>query len=602
MRGIFFFWLVLLGSLAFMPQLAFASPMVARIEQTQATLTLLPDPPTVGTVHAVLQLQGVRARDTVNVHFSTSMPTMSMNGASGIARSLGDGRYGFDLPLQAAVPWSLTVQLSGAVAGQATYQFAVASGRTSASSAVGSMPGMSGPGDPTAWRTATFVLIGVILVGALVLRRDRRTVTIALVVGVALVVVVVAIAQSRYGSPAIDMTSMQSAAGSAPVPVTLATVGRDDSARTSISAPANIAPYLTQSIVARAPGLLTDLSAYTGDRLRAGQVVAHLSEPELQSDAQAAAADAEAARIEALQHAPNGVIVATNDAAAAQADVAAKARQDNYWSNELGRERELLAQGAVSQREYEDEAAQAQAARSAYRASQDALNSARTRIGDAHATVERAQAQAQSASATAQSRGTMASYTTIVVPNDSVVMKRLVDPGVYVQVGTPVLQVAVVDRLRVQAQVAQRDLSSVHIGTPIVVTLDSGASLHGAVSSISPVVDPQTHTATVEAIVSNAGDRYQPGGFAHIILRAGRRLRSNAFSVPSTAVVGGANTAIWIDVAGTAHRVPVTVLSDDGVTAEVTGAISSGTRAVVVGASALEEGQAIVEAGEAPVP
>lgn len=567
--------------------------MIERIGGTQAILTIQPDPPTVGNVHSMLQLLGVRSRTALAVRFSTAMPSMAMTGPSGSAKALGNGRYAFDLPLQMAAPWALTIQLSGAVNGSATYQFVVASSPGSGS--VTAMPGMASSGDPTAWRTATFVLIGVILVGVLVRRRDRRPGIIAFVATVALIVFGLALVQARYASPAMDATSMQIAGGSAPIPVTLALIG-SESGSAPIAAPASVEPYLTQNIVARAPGLLRDLSAYVGDRLSAGTVVAHLDEPELQSAAQAAAADAEAARIEAMHHAPNGVVIAQNDAAAAAADAASKAKQYTYWKNEIHREGELYDQGAVSRREYEDETAQAAAASAAYRASQATLDSAQTRIGDAHASVEMAQAQAARANANAQAQSITAGYTAVVVPDDSVVVKRLVDPGVYVQPGTPILQVAVIDRLRVQAQVAQSDLSRIGVGTPITVTFDDARTLQGRISSISPVVDPTTHTAIAEAIVPNPGGKYQPGGFAHAILNGRQSARRNSFSIPSTAIVGGATTAIWTDQNGTAHRVAITVLSDDGTTAQITGPVHRGSRVVATGASSLEEGQAIAEA------
>jgi HlyD family secretion protein len=593
MRTTRFFWIILLSYLAIAPQLALAAPMIEQIGRTEAILTMQPDPPMIGSVHATLQLSGVGSQDAMAVRFSTVMPSMAMNGPSGSAKALGNGRYVFDLPLQMAAPWTLTIQLSGAINGSAMYPFVVAS--PSGSGSTTQMPGMSA-GDPTAWRIATFALVGVILVGALVLRRDRRPGVIALVTIVALIVFGLALVQARFASPAMDMASMQSAAGSAPAPVTLAIIERNESGGATIAAPASVEPYLTQNIVARAPGLLRDLSAYAGDRLLAGTVVAHLDEPELQSAAQAAAADAEAARIEAMHHAPNRVVIAQNDANAAAADAASKAQQYKYWENEVHRESELYAQGAVSRREYEDEAAQAAVASAAYRASQATLDSAQTRIGDAHASVEMAQAQAARASANAQAQNITAGYTTVVAPDDSVVVKRLVDPGVYVQSGTPILQVAVIDRLRVQAQVAQRDLPDVGVGTPITVTFDDGRTLQGHISSISPVVDPSTHTGLAEAIVPNPGGKYQPGGFAHAILHGRQNARVNSFSVPSTAIVGGASTAVWIDEAGTAHRVSVTVLSDDGTTAQIAGALHRGLRVVAIGASNLEEGQAITEA------
>jgi RND family efflux transporter MFP subunit len=403
---------------------------------------------------------------------------------------------------------------------------------------------------------------------------------------------------------------MSQAQGNAPTPVTLATVGGNPDS-TTIAAPANVQPYLTQNIVARASGLLTDLSAYTGDRISAGQVVAHLDEPELRNNAQAAQAAAQAAQIEAVHHAPNGVLIARNDAraaqsdwAAAQADVVARAQQVSYWRNEIVRERELLSQGAVSQREYQDEVAQAAAARSAFRAAQEKaaatraqVASAQTRMSDAQATVAIAHAQASQATAAAQAQNITAGYTSVIVPDEAVVTKRLVDPGVYVQAGTPILQVAVIDRLRVQAQVAQSDIARVRVGAPIDVQFEGDQTLHGTISSMSPVADPTTHTAIAEAIVTNPGSRMQPGGFVHVVIHAQGRNPDNTFSVPSASIVGGESSAVWISADGIAHRTPVSVISDDGTIAQVRGnGLQPGMRVVVAGAQSLEEGQQITGA------
>jgi HlyD family secretion protein len=403
---------------------------------------------------------------------------------------------------------------------------------------------------------------------------------IALVAIAAVVVVILAAAQARFGSSAMDIASMQSAGGVASVPVTFATV-RDARSTIAIEAPADVAPYLTQNIVTRVPGLLTELSAYTGDRLRAGEAVARLQEPELQSDAEAAAAQAQAAQY--------GVVMAHHDEMIARADLAAKAEQKRYWDGEIAREKTLLQQGAVSRREFDDERAQTVAAQSAYEAAQ-------MKLASTGAAVDSARAQAAGASATAASRSTEAGYASVIVPDDSVVVKRLVDPGVYVQAGTPILQVAVIDRVRVAAQVAQGDLVNLRVGTPADVVARNGSTLRGRVTSLSPVADPQTHTALAEIVVTNDGNALVPGGFVHVILHARTARAARGFVVPSGAVTGGSQPAVWIDQRGSAHRVPVSLLSDDGATAAVVGDLRTGMRVVATGAANLEEGQAIAAA------
>ena len=600
--------------LALLAAPSLAGPITAPVGSGTATIVVSPDPPQVGSNTVTVMLSGTSPQTLAqtSVRFATVMPSMNMTGPSGIAtRVAGQANtWRFAVAFGMAAPWALRVQFAGGVNGAINANLTVGqaavnptaikqSGSMSGASMRGTGPqqGMSGmspapsggsmagmnmsSGDASAWRNATFALIAVIVIGALVLWRNRRPVTIAMVVIVGLIIVGIAFAQSRSGSPSMDMASMQTAHGSAPIPVTLATIGGDPGGST-ISAPANVQPYLIQNIVARAPGLLTDFNAYTGDRLRAGEIVAHLDEPELQSNAQAAQSAAQAAQSQRSS--------AQYGASAMQADVSAKQQQLVYWKAEIAREKSLLDQGAVSVQEYQNEKAQAAAAQSDY-------DSARAKLAGANAGIQAAQAQAAQAASSAHAQSVTAGYTSVVVSDDSTVMKRLVDPGVYVQAGTSILQVAVVNRLRVQAQVSQRDLAGVQIGTPIDIRFADGNVLHSRISSVSPVVDPNTHTAIAEAIVPNSGDRYQPGAFVHTILHAHGHAPGDSFTVPAGAIVGGATTAVWADENGTAHRVQVNVVSDDGTTAQVTGDLRPGTPVVVTGAQNLEEGQTITESG-----
>jgi RND family efflux transporter MFP subunit len=613
---------VVVAFVAALPAPAFASPMVVPVGTAQATLQLAPDPPQTGRITAVLTLTGASpdALAHTTASFSSSMPSMAMSGPSGTAGPISSGHWQFDLSMAMAATWNISVRFSGGVNGVAVYRFAV-SGANGAGSGMAGMS--SGSGNPDAWKYATIALT-VILAASLVIvvvRRDRRPLTLGIVLGAALVAVGLAAVQAKYAAPAMDMTAMSSEQGSAPTPVTLAavrTVGSDP----DIHAPGTIAPYLTQDVVTRAPGILRNFTLYAGDKVAAGQVIASLDAPDLLSRAAAAAADAvgqaataQAAEVEAHHHAPNAVVIAhaetaglQRDLSAAQADRSAKAEQVRYWQNEVRREKTLVDQGAVSVQEYQDELAQAAAAQSAYAASTEKVGSARqqiiasqTKAMDAVASVSQmqaeataARAQARKAKESAATEATLAGFTTITSPDAAIVVKRLVDPGVYVQAGTAIARIAVVRRLRVQANVAQDDLLSVAVGTPVDARLADGTMVRGRVSSVSPVADAATHTAAVEAIVENARTGLVPGGFVQVTFHARPTRIAGGVQVPSSALVGsGTDAAVWTNVNGTAHRVPVHVIADDGSDATVTGDLDRRAHVVLDGAATLEEGQAI---------
>ncbi|MDQ6767189.1 MAG: efflux RND transporter periplasmic adaptor subunit [Candidatus Eremiobacteraeota bacterium] len=557
---------------------------------------------------ATIDVEGI-AQDALaktTVTYSSAMPTMSMSGASGTAvRVTGQpNRWTFPLPMAEATQWTLTLHFAGGFTGSANFAFDVIGGVSSQSG--GAMAAMGTHED--IWRSMAIALAILIALGALAALLtarslsangrmpqwlNRSTVTLA---AIAVIVVIVAAAlQSRFSPPSMDMSAMSNVQGVAPIPVTLARAERLSSGPV-IAAPGMIQALFTQDVVARAPGLLRDFTAYNGTHVFAGETLAYLEEPELGAQASAASASARsdqaaarAAMIEARHHAPNELAIS-------EAGAAAKAERSRYWRSEMQREKLLLDNGAVSQQEYDDEKAQAAAA---YADAESAMRS----VHDAMANLEMTQQQAVSAQeraassgAAAEAAGIMAGYTRIVAPSDGIVLKRLVDPGSYVQSGTPVLRIAVINKARIQANVAQEDLSAIRTGSRLDATLPSGRVVHATITSMQPAADPTTHTAQVEAIVDNSAGRLVPGTYVRVTI-FGTPVRSRSgVSVPSAAIVGaGPDTVVWTEVNDAAHRVPVRVLSDDGTTAQVAGEIKSGDRVVVEGATDLEEGMPITE-------
>ncbi|HXN08940.1 MAG TPA: efflux RND transporter periplasmic adaptor subunit [Candidatus Acidoferrales bacterium] len=580
--------------------------MISNVGNARVTLSLLPDPPQPGPEVGTIGVEGIAqgALATTTVTYSSAMPTMSMSGAAGTAvRVPGQpNRWKFQLPMAEATRWALTLHFSGGFTGSASFAFNVGSVSFVSGGAMAAM----GAGHEDVWRSLALALAILIALGALAalfiarsLRAsgrmpqwlNRSTVTIATVA--VIVVIVAAVIQSRFAPPSMDMSAMSNVQGVAPIPVTLARAERLSFGRV-IAAPGAIQALLTEDVVARAPGILRNFTAYNGTHVLFGETLAFLEAPELGAQASAASAiarsdqaAAEAAMIEAHHHAPNELAIA-------QAGAAAKTERARYWRSEMLREKLLLDNGAVSQQEFDDETAQAAAAYA------DAESATRS-VHDAMANLEMTQQQAVSAQeraassgAAAEAAGIMAGYTRVVAPSDGIVVKRLVDPGSYVQSGTLLLRIAVINKARIQANVAQEDLSGIRTGSRLDATLQSGRVIHTLVTSIQPAADATTHTAQVEAIVDNPDGRLVPGTYVRVLIFGPSARPRSGVSVPSSAIVGaGPDTVVWTDVDGAAHRVPVKVLSDDGTTAQVAGEIKSGDRVVVEGADNLEEGMPI---------
>jgi HlyD family secretion protein len=581
--------------------------MIGHVGSADVTLTLSPDPPHPGPEHATVVVTGVSpdalARTTLT--FVSQMPSMTMQGSSGSASAV-PGRAGvweFDLSTAMATQWIVALRFSGGVNGSAAFTFDVVGSSASSAGAMNMSRGEDGT-----WRVAAFALAILFIIAAAAawsLAKSRGSSvdypwltpsTVAIAIAGVVIVLGLAVVQSRFAPPAMDMSAMSNVQGTAPMPVTLATV-TDARSGATIVAPGIIQPYLTQTVSARTPGIVQSVEVYVGDKIAAGQTLARLSEPDL--GAQAAAANsaaqsdynsATAAMIEAHHHAPNELIIA-------QGDARAKVEQARYWRNELQREKTLLDQGGVSPQEYEGERAQAAVAIAAAAAAQRQVEDAQANIEMTRAAAAAAIARASSSSSTSAAQSILAGYTRLSASDDAVVVSRLVDPGSYVESGAPLLRVAVITRVRIQANVAQQDLAGIALGTPLTAVVDRGQPIRAHVTAVQPASDPTTHAAMVEAIVDNPGDRLRPGTYARVSIGpiVGARVRGTA--TPSASVIGsGQDAAVWTDVNGTAHRVAVTVLSDDGQLARVAGDLKPGDRVVIEGGQDLQEGMAIAQA------
>lgn len=641
-----FFCALLLCTVA-LPLAALASPITQPLGAASATLTLDPDPPHTGTAHAKLELSGVSEPDlaATSISYGTEMTSMHMAGGGGTARRVSPGHYEFDISFGMADAWSVTTHAKGAVNGTVVFPVSVAAdsptalppastkqnGTANATQAHDAMGSSGSGGAAGPWRTAALILLAIVIIGAVLSRRVRTPWAYA-VLGVAgAVAIAVAALQvhvdAQPGSMnGMDMNAMTDVKGDAAVSVRTVAVARAAaSSDPAVYAPGTLAPYLLQDIVARSPGILENFTSYAGDRVNAGQVLAHLNEPELAARAGASSADAnaqahsaDAAAIDAASRAPANVVVsqaaasaAKIDAEGAAADVVSKNERRRYWASELVRERSLLREGAVSQQEFQDERAQAAAAGAeatmAYHrlhAAQENYTAASAKILDASATAQIARAnaasmraQAEKAAQSARADAVMAGYGTVVAPMDGIVLKRIVDPGTYVQAGTVIARVAVIDRLRVQVNIADTDLPGISVGAPISAKTSDGVTLRGRVSSVAPVADPSTRTAAVEAIVENPAHRAVVGGYVRVTLEGRSMKPGTSLRVPAAAVVTGTeNPAVWRITDRIAQRVPVHVVSDDGRDAYITGNLRPGDRIVVDGAPSLQQGARVAEA------
>ncbi|WP_210359181.1 MULTISPECIES: efflux RND transporter periplasmic adaptor subunit [Sphingomonas] len=210
--------------------------------------------------------------------------------------------------------------------------------------------------------------------------------------------------------------------------------------------------------VAGEGGLVTRVLVEPGQWVKAGQVLATVDRSVQQQTAQSLAAQ---------------VAVAKSDQDIAQA--------------ELERAQALVDRGFISKADLQRKAATRDAAAARVRVAQAALRETQARNGRLD----------------------------IRAPAAGLVLTRQVEPGQIVSAGSGVLfRMAMDGQMELRAQVAESDLSGLHVGSRATVTpVGSTRSFPGSVWQLSPVIDPQTRQGTARVQIAY-DPALRPGGFA----------------------------------------------------------------------------------------
>lgn len=264
-------------------------------------------------------------------------------------------------------------------------------------------------------------------------------------------------------------------------------------------------------IGARLQGVVTSIEAEEGERVSAGQILARLEDRHIRADAQQAQAELEglkreleverSAIIHEEQQLENRLREATAKVNSAAADLeAAQSRADDaraahevrlslWGAGFVSREavRDAQAKSSTADALVKGAHAEREAARvAAKRAQLDAAGLAirKQRIGVLEAGVMRAQARLAAAQANLEA-------TLIRAPADGAVVRRIVEPGGSVDIGSPILSFWIGKDVWVEAWLDEDDIGEVKIGSAARVTLQSfpGREFHGTVDKIGLTTD-----------------------------------------------------------------------------------------------------------------
>ncbi len=147
---------------------------------------------------------------------------------------------------------------------------------------------------------------------------------------------------------------------------------------------------------------------------------------------------------------------------------------------------------------------------------------------------------------------------TIIAPFAGQVEQRFVAPGVYLNVGQPVVALVRVDPLRFRGGVPETQATQVNEGQEVLVSVAGSAEpLVARISRISPSLDTSSRALTIEADVPNPESRLRTGLFAEAEIVVDPQ--SKTLAVPEDAVFEFAGVQkVWIVQDGQALERQVT--------------------------------------------
>lgn len=192
--------------------------------------------------------------------------------------------------------------------------------------------------------------------------------------------------------------------------------------------------------------------------------------------------------------------------------------------------------------------------------------------------------------------------TRIVAPFAGIVGARRVSPGAFVRAGTPITDLAQLQRLRVTFSAPERYYASLQRGAEVKVstTAYSGYELAGRVEVIEPIVDQATRRAKIIARIDNPGVKFRPGMSANVTVVLSER--ENALVIPNEAVFVEGNQALVfvIQADSTVARTPVELGTRLRDRVEVLNGVAAGTMVVRTGHQKLFPGAKVMPISAAP--
>lgn len=336
-----------------------------------------------------------------------------------------------------------------------------------------------------------------------------------------------------------------------------------------LNLPGNIEPLYSANLYARVAGYLDHRNVDIGAKVKAGQVLAVISSPEVDQQLLQARAT-----------------LAQSEASLEQAKAKLEQANADAELSRLTKERDLPlgAQHAISQ-QIVDGAVQAYDARVAD-------------VSAAKANITAAEANVTANRANVSRLQQMQQFERIVAPFDGVITERNVERGDLVSTGSattgkPLFSIAQSSTVRIQVDVPQSEAVNIRDGQQASIDVKErlGRAYTGIVTRNAAALDNAARTMLTEVQVDNKDASLLPGMYAQVKFTLPEQRASLIIPTSSLVIDRSGMHVVTVDDSHTIHFVPVTIGKDMGKQVEILNGLH-GTESLVASPSdLLNEGE-----------
>lgn len=186
--------------------------------------------------------------------------------------------------------------------------------------------------------------------------------------------------------------------------------------------------------------------------------------------------------------------------------------------------------------------------------------------------------------------------TRVVAPFAGTLGARRISPGAFLRAGSPITELAQIQKLKVTFSAPERFYSNVRRGSEVKVSTTAypGEQLSGRVDVIEPVIDESTRRAKIIAHIDNSNGKFRPGMSANVTVILSER--QNALVIPNESVfVEGAQSLVYVvKPDSVVTRTPITLGTRSRDVVEVVNGLAAGTLVVRAGHQKLFEGAKVM--------